>query len=72
MYRFMQVGEVAKMKLSEKATKATAFQNHNGDGNSKAYEFAGMNGEKKQRYRRNVLKKKRKLGQKLLLKKRKH
>jgi len=69
----MQAGEVAKMKLSEKATKATAFQNYNGDGNSKAYEFAGMNGEKrKQRYRRNVLKKKRKLGQKLLLKKRKH
>jgi len=60
----MQAGEVAKMKQAEEATKAAAFQNRNGDGKSKADEFAGMNGEKKkQRYRRNVLKKKRKLGE---------
>ena len=58
----MQAGEVAKMKQAEKATKAAAFQNRKLDGNSKPDEFASMNGEKKQRYRRNVLKKKRKLG----------
>jgi len=52
----MHVGEVAKMKQVEKATKAAAFQNRKVDGNSKADEFASMNGEKKQRYRRNVLK----------------
>ena len=41
----MHVGEVAKMKQVEKATKAAAFQNRKVDGNSKADEFACMNGE---------------------------